>query len=322
MTASSLRWVRRGALALGVLLVLGFAIGSLGGDLGGRAADLAPVPLRGVEAEKAFRQTSAAGTANFTEDRAGVGGSAGVTAPARTTTPPFGDRIVRTADLTVEVRKGRFVDAWNAAHEVARRFGGQVLTASTGTGGGPVPILEDSRVRRDGRFGDITIRVPTGRFEAALKSLRGLGEVRGDMIGSEDVTQEFVDLRSRLRNLRAQQEVLLRLMRRARTIGETLDVQQRLQEVQGQIEEITGRIRFLEARTDFATINLHLAEPGAILLADEDEPSFSRAWETALIGLRRMGTAAMILGLWLLPFAVIALVVLGALRLRRPAPQA
>jgi len=91
-------------------------------------------------------------------------------------------------------------------------------------------------------------------------------------------------------------------------------VQQQLSDVQGQIEEIAGRIRYLQDQTQLATISVHIAEKGAAAFGTGEGPSFSQAWHTAMDGLVRIGSAAMIGGIWATPFA---LLVAGGLALRR-----
>src|SRR5207249_11340101 len=127
----------------------------------------------------------------------------------------------------------------------------------------------------------------------------------GDQVSSQDVTEEFVDLQSRLRNQKAQQVVLIRLMANAKTIQETLAVQGQLSQVEEQIEQITGRLNALKTLTDLSSITLHLFEPGAAgapAPRPSEEPSFARAWDTAIEGLERIGTVALIAAIWVTPF--------------------
>jgi hypothetical protein len=241
--------------------------------------------------------------------------------------PSIPDRIARSADLTVEVKKGQFDAAWTAAFRVAQRYNGQIMSSTRGVPT-PVPLTEGQAVQSAGTrepvFGDITIRIPASSFPAATNVLRGLGTVRGDNTTTEDVSQEYVDLQSRLRNLRAEQNVLLGLFGRAKTIRDTLAVQGELSNVEGQVEQITGRVKFLDARTLFSTVTIHLQEPGVltVLTPENKGPSFGAAWDTAKTGLVRLAGAAMIGGLWLAPFAVLGMIGLVMWRRSRgPAPQ-
>jgi hypothetical protein len=323
------RWGRRGALALGGMVLLGFVVGAIAKDRPAHRAGTDSAAGTAVGEVDAVRRGAA-----VTRQLQPAGGSTGVAGPAlgappapavagSADLPPIPDRIVRNADLGLEVKAGRFDSAWGKAFQIATRFGGFVASSNRGL---PRPIpLEDLRPRGDDerRFGDVTIRVPASRFEAALAELRTIGKVTGDVVSSQDVTEEFVDLESRLRHARSQEAILLRLMAQAKSIQDTIVVQQQLSQVQLQIEELSGRLRLLRSQTDLSTINVHLAEPGAVVPAPGGGPSFGRAWDTAVEGLVRIGTTAMIAGAWLSPFALLAGIGLAARRLRaRPAPQA
>lgn len=308
-----LTWMKRAVIGVAVLLAIGFGVGSLGGS-SGDVASVGPLGQdvaqgRGFAGGSSVRSAFGSGSAD--EADAGV---ARDEAPPNTTGPalPLGDRIIRTAELSLEVAEGSFDTAWTRALDVARRLRGSVLTSSTGS----TTVIPS---------GELTIRVPTESFEEALIALRRLGAVRGDQTSSQDVTEEYIDLRARLRNLRAQESVMLKLMARAQTIQDTITVQSQLSEIQLEVERIVGRLSFLDARTEFSTITTRLAEPGGFLggpAPRPDEPSFRRAWETALTGLERMGTAAMIMTLWLAPFALLAAIGAWAWgRGRRPVPH-
>jgi hypothetical protein len=295
--SSTLRWFRRIAIGLAAILVLAFAVGTIGSRT--TASDTAGPPAVAPGTATDGLQTSGRGlyadrsrTVTSAQEVAGSG-------PAATNTPPFGDRIVRTGDLSVEVARGRFDQAWRAAYDIATKFGGQVLSASRG---GSQPVAERDR----NGLGDITIRVPAARFEAASNALRALGTVKGDQTSSQDVTQEYIDLQARVRNLRGAEAVLLRLFDRAKTIEDTLQIQSRLTEIQQQIEEMTGRLKFLDAQTTFSTITIHIAEPGAAIFNPDPGPSFSKAWATAFEGLQRIASASLIVTVVLSPFALLA----------------
>lgn len=318
MSPSIGRWAPRIALGLVALMLAGYAVGSLGGegdargtlrrataDGGGSAEPGAGEPASGVAASRAGISASEDALLDAVAPAEQVGG------------PSFVDRVVRTGDLNVTVADEEFESAWRRAFRIADDLGGSVLSSSRGRT--DPEAREAARMADEGSFGDITLRVPSGQFEVAMERLRGLGEVRGEVVSSQDVTEEFVDLESRLRNLEAQQSVLLRLMARAESIEDTLAVQRELARVQSEIERIRGRLDFLRERTEFARVSLHLATPGAAVSSLEEEgPSFAKAWETALEGLERMAAAAMIGAMWLAPFALLAAGVLGVRRWRTP----
>jgi len=218
----------------------------------------------------------------------------------------LGNRIVRTATVNLEVRKGGIGDAISQATEVAARSKGIYVAASTS--------LPSDGVAR----GQVTFRVPVEAFEAVLSDLKALGTYRGEKSSTEDVTSNYIDLKGQLTAWRAQERVYLRLLDRARSIADVISVQNQLQQVQSNIERLQGQVNYLEDQSSYSTIVLALTEPGAGT-AGRPKGTFAKAWDLALTGLVRMSAAALVLVVWLVPLAALGAVALLAVRLaRRP----
>ena len=106
----------------------------------------------------------------------------------------------------------------------------------------------------------ITIRVPSARFDEALARVEKLGDVRRRDVSVEDVTEEFLDLEIRLKNLRAVRARLEKLLEKAKTVEEAVLLERELARVAGEIDRIEGRMKFLQDRATFSTITVH-AQP-------------------------------------------------------------
>ncbi|MCW2927284.1 MAG: hypothetical protein JWM86_1252 [Thermoleophilia bacterium] len=188
--------------------------------------------------------------------------------------PSIDAKIVRTASIELRVTKrGRFEDVWGDAQAVAGAHGGYVVASSrSGAGKGP-------------RVASITMSVPSRRFDTAVSRLRDIGgvSVRRLDVASQDVTQEFVDVRSRLKHDRAVEGRLLALLAQTQGVSEVLAVQSRLDTVQEQIELSRGRLDYLGKMTSMSTVELTISERGARTSdTDEDEDSvLGAAWGDA-----------------------------------------
>ena len=125
-------------------------------------------------------------------------------------------------------------------------------------------VVSSNRFER--HQGSISFRVPAQRLDEALVRLRNLAvEVKAEVSTSRDVTDEYVDTTARLDNLRATEQALLKLMERADTVEEALNVQKTLTDIQGQIESLQGRVKFLEETSAFSLINVSLTlEPAEV----------------------------------------------------------
>jgi hypothetical protein len=163
-------------------------------------------------------------------------------APAgRQAQPPLVDvrKIVRTAELALNV--DGFDETAARLLQIAERAGGYVAESAYAEDGG-VPQ------------GTFTLRVPAARFAAVTAQVEGLGTVTHRRISGQDVTEEFVDLQARIRNLERHEQRLLSFMDRATKVSDLLAIEEQLARVRGEIEQLTGRARFLERSADLASI--------------------------------------------------------------------
>ena len=207
----------------------------------------------------------------------------------------FDRKIVKTAELGIRAEDVRGSAA--RAQQVAAQFGGSVLSSQIVRGDGPV-------------YADLVLLVPSPEFEQALEELRGLGkEVTTDTVRGEDVTEEFVDLESRERNLLAAEQSLLELYDRAQSVNDALVIERELANIRGQIEQVQGRIQYLEERsaTSQIALGIHPVVTKAPPPAWNPARVVAQAWNASLGVLQALATAvlsAVVFGWWLIPVLV------------------
>ena len=109
----------------------------------------------------------------------------------------------------------------------------------------------------------MTIRVPQADFFTTLEHIKSLGKVRSENVGSEDVTERFIDLEARLRSALREEESLLSLLERANQVSEILAIEHELSRIRSDIERDQGQLNFLEWRVDLSTITVSLFPPDA-----------------------------------------------------------
>ncbi len=106
---------------------------------------------------------------------------------------------------------------------------------------------------------EVTLRIPATSFNTAMARLRDLAlEVTHERVSSQDVTQEYVDLESRLRALESKAEKLEEFLDEAEDTEAVLKIYQELSATQEEIEHVKGRMRYLERSAAMATIDISL----------------------------------------------------------------
>jgi|GEM_PF-816066 len=114
--------------------------------------------------------------------------------------------------------------------------------------------------------GVISIRVPAAQFESVMTSLRSMSvKVTNENISATDVTQEYTDLSSKLKNLQAAETQLLEIMTRAGTVTEVLAVENQLTSTREEIEVTKGRMQYLEQTSAMSLITVNLSQSTLVL---------------------------------------------------------
>ncbi|MFD8233804.1 DUF4349 domain-containing protein [Streptomyces sp. NPDC059696] len=264
----------------------------------------------------------ASGGSNSAADRGadhkGVSGQAapgGTASGAKATAPPklTASHIIRTASLTVRVKD--VPKALDQARTGVENAGGYVGNETTTRDAGG-----HERTR-------VVLRVPVEKYDEVLAELEGSGKLLDRSAKAEDVTDQVVDVESRITTQRASVARIRELMDRATKLSDVVTLEGELSTRQADLESLLARQKSLKDRTSLATITLSLSETPVKKAAEDDDPGFVDAlaggWNAFVTMLRWL---TVVLGA-VLPFAAVAaLLVWLWLRVvrprlpRRPAP--
>lgn len=215
-------------------------------------------------------------------------------------------KIIKTGYMTMVVQS--ITDSLDNIAAVANELGGYVVSSNKNEG---------TRVTS----GYITIRVPAPKYDEAISRLREIAiRVPSESTNTEDVTEEYIDLKARLSNLKATETQYLELLKKAGTVDEMLKVQQALSDVRGQIEQIEGRIQYLERTSDMSLINITLNEEQAF---HENGWNPGEILKSAVRGLATFGKVLVNILIWVAVFiplwAIIGVVVWLIIRRKKRA---
>ncbi|MCL0073842.1 DUF4349 domain-containing protein, partial [Dehalococcoidia bacterium] len=261
-----------------------------------------PVPMPPVRAtdEAGFHPMRVQLTSGeiFTHDVKGPEGQAGPAGPGGVLPPTAIDRmIICSGEMSLVVDD--VVAARDEITQLAVKLDGHVVSAWISG--------EEHSMR-----GLITIRVPHDKFEQALAEFRDLAvRVTSESTSSRDVTEEYIDLESRLRNAEATEKQFLVLLEKAETVEDILRVYDRLSRVRSEIEQIKGRMQYLERTVAMSLISVHL-QPAVIA-----RPLVRVGWsavealESAIRGIVIFGQYLGTIAIWLIIFIPVWGIALG-----------
>jgi hypothetical protein len=113
----------------------------------------------------------------------------------------------------------------------------------------------------DNASGSIVVRIPPDKLKQFSEQLRASYETLRSNMGSQDVTDQYVDTQSRLTNAEAQETQLLAIMKQAVKIDDILKVRQELDAVQQEIEQLKGQIRLMDNQVGYSTVSISVSQP-------------------------------------------------------------
>jgi len=166
--------------------------------------------------------------------------------------------VIQTANLRVSVEDT--VASMKATSDLAKRLGGYVVSTDRYT----TSNNSGSYTRTN-----IIIRVPAEKLEEAMEAVRqmsatGKDGILNESLSGEDVTSDFVDSSARLRNLKAAEEQLVKLMENTEDLEATMLVFKQLTETRSQIEVLEGHIKYLKESAALSSLSVEFVAEASL----------------------------------------------------------
>jgi Domain of unknown function (DUF4349) len=170
---------------------------------------------------------------------------------------------------------------------------------------GDIYNFQDNRPQENGqrRQANLVLKVPSTAFDDTLTEIGKLGQIQGQTIKSDDVTQQLVDSTARLKNLRQQEELTRKIMERSGSVSDILAVSQSLSEIREQIEQLDATAKNLRQQVAYSTINLKVEESqSANPAGDGLGVQAEETWKNSTRAAGGLVTNIGLTLLWLVPF--------------------
>ncbi len=181
--------------------------------------------------------------------------------PAETPAPELANRkLIRNASVELEIVS--FDDAVQKITAFAKEERGYVATT-------------ESQKQANGKLrGEVVVKVLPENLDRFLQKIRGLGELKNQTLGTEDVTKAYLDTDARLKNGRVMEQRLIDMLKtKTGKVSDLLQVEKELARVREEIEKMQGELKYWDSQVQFATVTISLAEkdmeePAAFLLKE------------------------------------------------------
>jgi len=154
-------------------------------------------------------------------------------------------KIIKNAQLSITVED--FDKAYERIIVLTKEMGG---------------YIQDSRITKDetGKMGHIAARMPHNNFEEFIMKLENLGEVTNKTINGNDITTQYFDTQARVNNFKKQEQRLLDILEKAKTVEEILKIENELNRVRYEIERLTSQLKQWDNLVELSTVNIYLRQ--------------------------------------------------------------
>ena len=159
-------------------------------------------------------------------------------------------KLVKTGNVNIEVQE--LAGSIDMVEKWAENLGGYVFNSSSS--------------ERNAWF---TVKVPSAKFEDAMNTIGEIGKVLNHSVNTEDVTEQYYDLESRIQNKKVMKEKLEGYLKAAKDIKDLLQIERELNSVISEIDSMEGRLKRLSNQVEYSTISISLVLP-----SNHDEGGF------------------------------------------------
>ena len=172
-------------------------------------------------------------------------------------------KLIRNANVELEIVS--FEDAVQKITAFANEERGYVATTN-------------SQKQANGKLrGQVIVKVLPENLDRFLQKIRGLGELKNQTLGTEDVTKAYFDTDARLKNARVMEQRLIEMLKtKTGKVSDLLQVEKELGRVREDIEKMQGELKYWDSQVQFATVTISLAEkdmeePAAFLIKERSQ---------------------------------------------------
>jgi Domain of unknown function (DUF4349)/Putative zinc-finger len=212
-------------------------------------------PAETAQAEMAAKESNS---------EAAVMNSTAEPSSAETPTPEAANRkLIRNANVELEVVS--FNDSAQKITAFANEERGYVATTN-------------SQKQANGKLrGQVIVKVLPENLDRFLQKIRGLGELKNQSLGTEDVTKAYFDTDARLKNALVMEQRLIDMLKtKTGKVSDLLQVEKELGRVREEIEKMQGELKYWDSQVQFATVTISLAEkdmeePAAFLIKERSQ---------------------------------------------------
>jgi hypothetical protein len=219
---------------------------------------------------------------------------AGAGAPASLTLPPTGRSLIYTGEVQLRTpavdsvvarvtalvaASGGYIDSEVTGTADELTLDSPASAAADGTSA-PVQVLPVP-AGVGGEAAQLVVRIPVAGYADDYQRLLGLGTVLDQERSTQDVTQQVVDVASRLKTEQASVDRVRALMDQATDINEVISLESALTQRESALESLEAQQQALQSETSMSTVTVQVYQQAAAVApppAKKSQGAGSAVW--------------------------------------------
>jgi len=119
------------------------------------------------------------------------------------------------------------------------------------------------------RNANMKVKIPADKLESFIEELASMGTVTSKTIGSDDITNSYIDVESRIKALETEQEALLGLMEKAESLADVISLQDRLSDVRADLEALKAQKQSYDEMVAYSEVSVDIREVERVVEGDD-----------------------------------------------------
>lgn len=240
-------------------------------------------------------------TEEFTEEAK----TADLTKSGDKTSSEYEDKIIRTADIVIDSNDAE--KCYNTLAEFAKQNGGREISVSKST---------DTYGSYDYININAELKIKPDKLDDFIALAEKTDKVTSSEVSTNDVTQEYYDIKIRLETKKEALKNYYKLLKDAKTIEESLEVQRYITDLTAEIESMEGMLKYYDSKVNLSSIHLTIRQQVKLHVGAEDDFEWDSLSFSDFITLIKNGFLTVVNFLWsLLLWIIIITIALSPLLL-------
>ena len=213
-------------------------------------------------------------------------------------TAEYEDKIIRTADITME--SGDAQKCYDTLLAFVKKNGGKEISISKSS---------ETYGSYDYIYYNAELKIAPDKLDAFLALAEKTDKVTSSEVSSNDVTQDYYDIKLRLNTKKEALKSYYKLLKEATTIEEALEVQRYITDLTAEIESMEGMLKYYDSKVDLSTVHLTIRQQDKVHVGAEDDFEWDSLSFKDFLTLIKNGFLSVVNFLWSLLLWLIIIVI-------------